>query len=101
MVYNFFYKKSKGSNIANNEIKQKLKNCTNQSLETLKKEELILDLKTIFWALIQLICNHSYFDKIIKYLLCAIDLFHKYAWVISIKDKKGIAITNSKNIVRI
>ena len=52
MVYNFFYKKSKGSNIANNEIKQKLKNCTNQSLETLKKEELILDLKTIFWVLI-------------------------------------------------
>ena len=101
MVYNFFYKKSKGSNIANNEIKQKLKNCTNQSLETLKKEELILDLKTIFWVLIQLICNHSYFDKIIKYLLCAIDLFHKYAWVISIKDKKGIAITNSKNIDRI
>ena len=52
MVYNFFYKKSKGSNIANNEIKQKLKNCTNQSLETLKKEELILDLKTIFGVLI-------------------------------------------------
>ena len=48
MVHNFFY----SSNIVNNEIKQKLKNCTNQSLETLKNEELILDLKTIFGVLI-------------------------------------------------
>ena len=26
--------------------------------------------------------------------MCAIDLFSKYAWVIPIKDKKGITITN-------
>ena len=29
-----------------------------------------------------------------KYLFCAIDLFSKYAWVISIKDKKGVSIVN-------
>ena len=37
----------------------------------------------------------SKYDKGIKYLLCAIDLFSKYAWVISIKDKKGTSIVNA------
>ena len=31
----------------------------------------------------------------IKYLLCAIDLFRKYAWVIPLKDKKGTSIVNA------
>ena len=31
----------------------------------------------------------------IKYLLCAIDLFSKYAWIIPIKDKKGVSIVNA------
>ena len=34
-------------------------------------------------------------NKGIKYLLCIIDLFSKYAWVIPIKDKKGISIVNA------
>ena len=35
-----------------------------------------------------------------KYLLCVIDLFSKYAWVIPIKDKKGTSIVNAfKNII--
>ena len=37
----------------------------------------------------------SKYNKEIKYLLCAIDLFSKYAWVSPIKDKKGITITNA------
>ena len=35
--------------------------------------------------------------KGIKYLLCAIDLFSKYAFVVPLKDKKGISITNAFN----
>ena len=34
-------------------------------------------------------------NKGIKYLLCAIDLFSKYAWVVPIKDKKGTSIVNA------
>ena len=34
-------------------------------------------------------------NKDIKYLLCAIDLFSKYAFVVTLKDKKGISITNA------
>ena len=30
-----------------------------------------------------------------KYLLCAIDLFSKYVWVIPIKDKRGTSIANA------
>ena len=36
----------------------------------------------------------SKYNKRFKYLLCAIDLFSKYAWVIPIKDKKGTSIVN-------
>ena len=37
----------------------------------------------------------SKYNKGIRYLLCAIDLISKYAWVIPIKDKKGITIVNA------
>ena len=36
-------------------------------------------------------------NKNIKYLLCAIDLYSKYAFVIPLKDKKGISVTNGFN----
>ena len=35
------------------------------------------------------------YNKGIKYLLCAIDLFCKYAWVIPIKYKKCVTFTNT------
>ena len=37
----------------------------------------------------------SKYNKGIKYLLCAIDLFGKYAWVVLIKDKKGVSIVDA------
>ena len=37
----------------------------------------------------------SKFSKGFKYLLCAIDLFSKYAWVIPIKDKEGTSKVNA------
>ena len=36
-------------------------------------------------------------NKGIKYLLCAIDLYSKYAFVIPLKDKKGTSIVNAFN----
>ena len=32
----------------------------------------------------------SKYNKGIKYLLCAIDLFSKHAWVVPLKDKRGL-----------
>ena len=36
-------------------------------------------------------------NKSYKYLLCAIDLYSNYAFVIPLKDKKGISIVNGFN----
>ena len=36
----------------------------------------------------------SKFDKRFRFLVCVIDIYSKYAWVIPLKDKKGITITN-------
>ena len=36
-------------------------------------------------------------NKGIKYLLCVIDLYSKYAFIIPLKDKKGISIVNGFN----
>ena len=37
----------------------------------------------------------SKYHKGTKYLLCAIDLFSKYAWVAPLKEKRGITIVNA------
>ena len=37
----------------------------------------------------------SKYNRRIKYLLCVIDLFSKYTWVVPIKDKKGTSINNA------
>ena len=37
----------------------------------------------------------SKYNKEIKYLLCVINLFSKYAWVVPLKDKRGITIVNT------
>ena len=34
----------------------------------------------------------SRYNKGIRFLLCAIDIFSKYAWVVPLKDKKGVSI---------
>ena len=36
----------------------------------------------------------SKFNKGLRFLLCAINIFRKYAWVVPIKDKKGTSIAN-------
>ena len=40
----------------------------------------------------QLISN---FNKGIRFLLCVVHIFSKYAWLIPVKDKKDIAITKT------
>ena len=37
----------------------------------------------------------SKYKKGMKYLLCAIDILSKYAWVVPLLDKKGISIVNA------
>ena len=37
----------------------------------------------------------SKFNKEFRFLLCVIDIFSKYAWVVPLKDKKGISIVDA------
>ena len=37
----------------------------------------------------------SKFDKGFTFLLCVIDVFSKYAWIVPLKVKKGITVTNT------
>ena len=41
--------------------------------------------------LILLICK---FNKVTRVLLCVINIFSKYAWIVPLKIKKGTTITN-------
>ena len=36
-------------------------------------------------------------NKNVKYILCAIDVFTKYSWVIPLKDEKGRTVLNAFN----
>ena len=37
----------------------------------------------------------SKFNKGFRFLICVIDIFSKYVWVVPLKDKKGISIANA------
>ena len=66
-------------------------NFIGRLLENLRNEKFIRHLETKFGVLIQL----SKYNKGIKYLLCAIDIFGKYTWVVPLKDKRRITIVNA------
>ena len=74
------------------QIKNYLKNYRNQLSETLTKESILDNIWGADLADMQLI---SKFNKGIRFLLCVTIIFSKYAWVIPLKDKKGITITNA------
>ena len=76
-------------------------NYINQLLNKFKKRKEYSSIKDNVWGVdLADMQSLSRYNKGFKYLLCAIDLFSKYAWVILIKDKKGTSIVNAfKKIV--
>ena len=98
MVYKFFDKKLKGSGV-NIEVKhneQLSLELQEPIIRNLKKRTVysgfILDLWGADLADVQLI---SKFNKGFRSLLCVIDVFSKYAWVVPLKDKKAVSIVNA------
>ena len=79
-------------------IKNYQKNCLNQLLETFIKRKVHSPFIDNIWgsdlADMQLI-NKVRLIKGIRFLLCVIDTDSKYAWVIPLKEKIGITITNA------
>ena len=98
IAYKFFDKKSKGSGIKNEiEENQQLANELHKPIiRKFKKRKVYSSFKENIWSAdladMQLIskCN-----KRSRYLLCAIDLFNKYAFAFPLKDKKGTTIVNA------
>ena len=66
-------------------------NFINQLLEHFLKKKVYSSLRDNIWDIdladVQWLCKYK---KGVKYLLCATNLFSKYAWVLPIKEKKGI-----------
>ena len=105
MVYNFFDKKSTSSGVnmhankerpldmATQELAEELRK---QIIRKLKKKTVYSGFKDNIWganlADMQLL---SKFNKGFRFLLCVIDFFSKYDWVVPLKDKKGVSIVNT------
>ena len=98
MVYRFFYKKTSGGTIKNENISNKelAEELHKPIIKKFKKRRVQSPFIDNIWgdslADMQLI---SKFNKGISFLLCVTEIFSKYAWVILLKDKKGITITNT------
>ena len=102
MVYKFFDKKSEGSDAKH--VNTKLIPQNEQIADELhkpiirkfKKRKVYSAFKDNIWAAdladMQLL---SRYNKGIRFLLCVIDIFSKYAWVVPLKDKKGISIVKA------
>ena len=95
MVYKFFDKKSTGSSIANEPNYQLANELHKPIIRKFKKRRVFAGCNDNIWGAdstdMQLI---SKFNKEFRFLLCAIDIFSTYAWVVSLKDKKGISVVN-------
>ena len=100
MVYKFFDKKwasladksAAGSGVASNEIKQNLQlaeELHKPVIRNFKKRTVYPEFKENIWQFI------SKLNKGFRFLLYVIDIFSKYAWVVPLKDKKGVSIVNA------
>ena len=103
MVYKFFDKNTKGSGItmlANKsaikstpQIQQLAEELHKPIIKKFTKTRVYSAFKNNIWgADMQLIRK---FNKGFRFLLCVIDIFSKYAWVVPLKDKKGVSIVNA------
>ena len=106
MVDTFFDKKSasltdksvsgSGVNIPLEFNEQLAKKLHKPIIKEFKKRKVYSGFKDNIWgsdlADMQL---KSKFNKGFRFLLCVIDIFSKYAWVVSLKDKIGVSIIDA------
>ena len=95
MVWKFFDKRSKsvlGSGVNHKKLADELHKLI---IRKFKRRKVYSSFKDKIWGVdLADMTLISKFNKGIKYLLCFIDLFKRYAWVVSLKDKKGATIVN-------
>ena len=96
MVYKFFDKKSSGNGVATEPNYQFANELHRQIIRQLKRRKVYSSFRDNIWSVdLADMESLSKYNKGIKYLLCAIDLFNTYAWAVPLKDKRGISIVNA------
>ena len=96
MVYKIFDKNSKGSGIINESNYELANELHKPVIKKFKKRKVYSSFKdNICEVDLADMQSLSKYSKGIKYLLCAIDLFSKYAFAVPIKDKKRTSIVNA------
>ena len=102
MIYKFFDKKSKGSGVKHVNTKLTPQNqqlAEKHIIKKFEKRKVHTAFKDIWGADIADMQLLNRYNKGIRFLLCAIDIFSKYAWVVPLKDKKGISIVKAFQII--
>ena len=97
MVYKCFDSKVSGSGAKLIPENEQLANELHKPIiRKFEKRRVYSTFKDNIWGVdladIQLL---SEYNKGIRFLLCVIDIFSKYAWVVPLKDKKGISIVKA------
>ena len=90
-------KKTKGCDIVTNESNYQLADDLHKSIiRKFKKRKVYSSFRDSIWGVdLADMQSLSKYNKGIKYLLCMIDLFSKYPWVVPMKDKKETSIINA------
>ena len=102
MVYKFFDKKSIGSGIKKDMTKSSSSILADELhkpiIKKFDKRKVYSQFKDNIWGVdLADMQSLSRKNEGIKYLLCTIDLYSKNAFVVPLKDKKGISIVNAFN----
>ena len=97
MVYKFFDSKVSGSGAKRISENEQLANELQKPIiRKCEKRKVYSTFKDNIWGVdladMQLL---SKYNKGIRFLLCVIDIFSKYAWAVPLKDKKGISIVKA------
>ena len=96
MVYKFFDKKSEGSGVLAPQNQQLAEELHKPIIKKIQKRKRHAAFKDNIWgadlADMQLL---NRYNKGIRFLLCVIDIFSKYAWVVPLKNKKGVSIVTA------
>ena len=96
MICKFLNKKSSGGGIATEPNYQLANELHKQIIRKFKGRKVYSSFRDNIWEVdLADMQSLSKCNKGIKYLLCAIDLFSKYAWVVTLKDKRRISIINA------
>ena len=96
MVYKFFDKKSMGSGIARESSSILADELHKPVIKKFNNRKVYSQFKDNIWGVdLADMQPLSRKNKGIKYLLCGLDLYSKYAFVVPLKDKKEISIVNA------